>query len=224
MNHEQLWKDGISHEKEFWTGWKNRGQDIHCKKVRPLKKNLVSVFPENATEILDVGCGAISNLGRDVEGREIKIVQADPLSDWYSTLVDDIPNEVHCVAGQDLDKYFSPRKFDLVHASNSVDHSVDPEAVLRGMSSVAKGPIWLEHYHNCAVQNKWLGLHQWNFDDWAGRVYIWSKDRLWQGTEQKPIDVAEALGMKSWSYRFIQQKVHRLLVFQGSVAESESVP
>lgn len=224
MNHEQLWKDGISHEMEFWGGWKKRGRDTACKQLRPLKQSLASILSKDATEILDVGCGAVSNLGRDVDGREIKIIQADPLSQWYSTLVKDVPNEVHCVGGEDLDEYFSPRKFDLVHASNSVDHSIDPEAVLRGMAAVARGSIFLEHYQNCAVQNEWRGMHQWNFDDWSGRVYIWSKDRQWQGTEKLPIDVAETLGVKKWNYHFIQLKKHRLLVFQGSVAGPEVAP
>jgi len=224
MNHEQLWKDGISHEMEYWAGWKKRGKDEHCKKMRPLQKHVAEILPDDATEILDVGSGAISALGRDVDGREIKIIQADPLATWYGELVKDVPNEVHCVGGEDLDEYFSPRKFDLVHASNSVDHSADPEAVLRGMASVARGPICLVHYQNCAVQNKWLGLHQWNFDDWDGRVYIWSNDRQWQGTEQLPIDVAESLGVKSWSYHFNHRTAPRTLVFLGSVVDPEVAP
>ncbi len=211
------WNDGLDHEKLFWEKWKDDDREKFFGSKRELRPVVRDMLPEitEQTEILDVGAGAISWLGRVSEGVDIKIVQADPLADWYETIVENQPNECHCVGGEDLLSHFGERKFDLVYASNSVDHSVDPEAVLKGIAAVAKGPIYLEHIQNCAIVNNWLGLHQWNFDQREDRIWIWGKARQFMPGMQQPVDVAKALGVSSWNYRYNKHGAHTYIEFRG---------
>jgi len=212
-----IWTEGLDHEKMFWTKWAEDGREGFFGRKRELNDAVRGMLPsvDEGTEILDVGSGAISWLGRVSAGVDIKIVQADPLADWYETIVVNQPNECHCVGGEVLLSHFGDRKFDLVHASNSVDHSADPEAVLKGIGSVTKGPVYLEHIQNCALVNQWKGLHQWNFDQKGDRIWIWGKNRQFVPGMQDPIDVVKALGVTSWNYRYIKRGAHTCIEFRG---------
>jgi len=211
------WHDGLDHEKEFWIKWAKDGEEGFFGRKRELRQCVSDMLPEAtpSTEILDVGAGAISWLGRVVGDVEVNIVQADPLADWYETIVKKQPNECHCVFGEELEEYFGDRKFDLVHATNSVDHSADPEAVLKGISAVTKGPIYLEHIQNCAIVNHWKGLHQWNFDQRDNRICIWGKHRQFVPGMKEPIDVAKALGVSAWNYRYNKHGPYTYIEFRG---------
>ncbi len=213
------WTEGVAHEKLFWEKWKKDGREKFFGSKRELRSVVRDMIPEvtDQTEILDVGSGAISWLGRESGGVDIKIVQADPLTEWYKTIVDNQPNECHNVGGEHLSRYFRDRRFDLVHATNSVDHSKDPEAVLKGISSVTKGPVYLEHIQNCAIVNHWKGLHQWNFDQRDDRIWIWGKTRQFVPGMQEPIDVAKALGVSAWNYRYNKHGAHTYIEFRGWV-------
>jgi len=204
---ESRWNTGLNHEKGFWTEWAK--DDIkwvkEIRNIEPIMRDLVSWT--ESTEVLDVASGAVSMFGRLYDGIVFKIVQADALESWFADLVPDRPNESHQVKGEDLKKYFGDRKFDAVVSSNGIDHSADPKAVLENMAAVSKGPIYLEHYRNCAVLNHWEGLHQWNFDIREGRVILWS-----QGIQ---LDVANILGITNWESGLKKIGEHWVVWFKG---------
>jgi len=201
------WSFGLDHEKLFWTEWVKK--DIQWVKevrnIKPMMENLVSWT--ESTEVLDVASGAVSMFGRLCNGIVFKIIQADALESWFANLVPSRPNEAHQVKGEDLKQYFGDRKFDAVVSSNGIDHSADPKTVLENMAAVSKGPIYLEHYRNCAVLNHWKGLHQWNFDIREGRVILWS-----QGIQ---LDIANILGITNWESGLKKEGKHWVVWFKG---------
>lgn len=211
------WQERLKSERYFWANWVSNGGDHFYRLNRPMAPEVREMLPEwnDQAEVLDVGSGVVSLLGAFVDGVTVKIVQADPLTEWYRTIAEPSPWESHTVKGEKLGDYFLPRKFDLVHSTNAIDHSEDPEQVLQEIGAVAKNAIYLEHIHNCALVNGWAGLHQWNFDQHNGRVVIWGKDRQFVDGMQKPIDVAEALGVKEWDYCFSKPHDQVLLRFRG---------
>ncbi len=205
-DHQTLWDGGVDEEKKFWNKWTDHNWVKDIRNIKPLMNDLVDPWTKS-TEVLDVASGAISMFGRLCNGVVFKIVQADALESWFSTKFTDRPNEAHQVKGEDLKKYFGNRKFDAVVSSNGIDHSADPKTVLENMAAVSKGPIYLEHYRNCAVLNHWGGLHQWNFDIREGRVVIWS-----QGIQ---LDVANILGITNWESGLKKIGEHWVVWFKG---------
>lgn len=79
-------------------------------------------------------------------------------------------------AAESLTSLFAPSTFDLVHASNCIDHSYDPVLAIRQMVEVVKPRLLRaprarsERGREEAPQ----GLHQWNFGvDECGSLRVW---------------------------------------------------
>jgi hypothetical protein len=70
------------------------------------------------------------------------------------------------VQGEKLIQTFAPRSFDLAYASNALDHALDPVDVIKQMCSLinAEGQVYLWHFANVAIEERYRGLHQWNFE------------------------------------------------------------
>jgi SAM-dependent methyltransferase len=125
-------------------------------------------------EILDVGAGPLTSLGKAWNGRTIRVTPIDPLAPEYDRLLarHGITPPVRTVAGDatTLLERFGPDRFDLVHGRNAIDHTPDPPHAIAQMVAVARpgGAVYLSHARNEAERQGYSGMHGWNFDGRSG--------------------------------------------------------
>jgi hypothetical protein len=133
-------------------------------------KALIPAPAGSVVRILDVGSGPLTQVGRRWDGRQLELVAVDPLAEQYNALMHKYsivpPVPVTFAHGEKLLEKFAPDSFDLVHASNSLDHTYDPVATIGQMLAVVKPHHWVYLWHvaNEGLREHYQGLHQWNFD------------------------------------------------------------
>lgn len=193
---------GLWAERYFWWRWvRSRGLEWPDEFERrldpaaPLLPHIARYAREAAGEpvrILDVGAGAVTNLGYRLEGRRVEITAVDVLAAEYERLWDSSgrrpPVRTQYADAERLGERFEPASFDIVHAQNSLDHAARPALAIDEMVRLAKpgGYVLLNHAQNEALNEGYTGLHQWNFFERAGRFVIWNA--------AQSIDVSERLG------------------------------
>ncbi|MEO0585675.1 MAG: methyltransferase domain-containing protein, partial [Bacteroidota bacterium] len=173
--HSFKWKAGIKSEVIFWNKYL-RTSGLHWPETfrfrtdpdAMLQSRPAELLPDHeAVQILDVGAGPFTYLGKKCEGREIKITAVDPLADEYDELLEkhnvEPPVRTIKVDGERLTETFEVDTFDLVFARNCIDHSYNPEQAILEMISVCKPDCYvlLEHRPNEAENERYVGLHQW---------------------------------------------------------------
>lgn len=191
-SHRAIWEQGVEDELEFWDAWaRTRGLDWpqefaeRLDPQTPLQPHLCALLdPERSVhELLDVGAGPLTCLGKKWGGRMLRIRAIDPLAEQYRRILDKygiVPLVVtEKGEAEQLTVYYPADHFDLVHARNCLDHSYDPEAAIRQMLGVVKpgGSVWLEHRINEGRNVEYEGLHQWNFYASRGEFCIASRRR-----------------------------------------------
>jgi SAM-dependent methyltransferase len=173
------WKDGIGFELKFWEQWiRTRGSEwpdefaARLNPDQPVPRHLFAVMDAMAADpvqVLDVGAGPLTNLGRKHPRKQVVITATDALADEYNALLDQYgiepPVRTIRVDAEGLAGHFPANSFDLVHARNSIDHCYSPLEAVRAMVTVAKpgAPIHLYHFENEAEHGDYVGFHQWNF-------------------------------------------------------------
>lgn len=195
-------EEAIRLELEYWDGWLGwRGGDEHAEyrfRTDP-RAPLQQAFKDwtktpwgGRLDVLDVGAGALTSLGKVWLGRDVRLHPIDPLADRYAPLL-----EKHGIAppvptlygrGEDLAQRYGAERFDLVHARNSIDHSQDPVDVIDQLVAVVKsgGIVVLMHATNEADKQGFGGFHQWNFDARGDHFVI-------RGVDGSSTDVTERL-------------------------------
>ncbi len=183
------WRTQLPKEVSFWKLWiESRGNDSErfrhaLDPAQPLQSALAGLLDGTTGEdvrILDVGAGPISFVGKTYGGRPISLVPVDPLADEYKRLLDDAgvapPFPTQLGSAEELSTQFPEGSFDLVHASNSIDHAFDPVLAIAEMVKMVRpgGYVWLSHFRNEGHQNGYYGLHQWNFDVEDGEFVVWN--------------------------------------------------
>lgn len=139
----------------------------------PLQPELSQLLPaarDAVYQVLDIGAGPVSKVGKCINGKAINLTPIDPIADKYQALL----NELNLVApvptqpgsGEQLRQQFADNHFDLIHARNCIDHCRDPLLVIQQAISVLKPQcyFYLNHYRNEGKAANYYGLHQWNFD------------------------------------------------------------
>lgn len=189
------WIDGILPEIFFWENsvMKSSG-DFHDDVVRKyindhsfrLENELqhISSAKDNKIKLLDVGSGPFSRCGSFSNKWDIEVVAVDPLASVYKCLKDryNMNNDIDLRTGfvELLDKQFERNSFDMVHMSNSLDHSFDPIFGIYELLSVCKigGIVVLRHHENEADNENYEGFHQWNLSlhNSEDSFVIWRKD------------------------------------------------
>jgi SAM-dependent methyltransferase len=171
------WNAGLISEVRYWDSYiKTKGLqrpdlfELKFDPDLPLQERPAALLPnQDEINILDVGAGPLTYLGRKLPGKRLNIIAVDPLADEYDRIMDKYSVkpliQTEKLAGEELTKRFGVNSFDLVFARNSIDHSYDPEKAILQMISVVKpaGYVLLEHIPNVAKDNHYKGLHQWNF-------------------------------------------------------------
>lgn len=195
------WAAFQSDELAFWDSVLNGDQ---WPMVRPDRTNpdlslqgyLIAAIeaPEGSrVEILDVGAGPLTMIGKKWPGRDVCITAVDPIAPAYDELLvrHGITPIFRTTLGfaEDLRAILPPASFDLVHARNSIDHSKDPLKAITEMVQMAKPGCYvlLNHVISEGRVQKYEGFHQWNLFPRRGRFYI---DR----PGMRAVDVGEALG------------------------------
>jgi len=172
------WKAGIDSEINFWDSyfrtkglkWSDDYQSRFDPEL-PLQARVASLLPAALSEvnILDVGAGPLTYLGKKLHGKNINISAVDPLADEYDKIlkkykINPLIHTKKCDA-EKLEKVFPRNAFDLVFARNCIDHSYCPEKAIISMINILKKNCYvlLEHIPNEAENENYKGLHQWNF-------------------------------------------------------------
>lgn len=129
-------------------------------------------------DILDVGAGLLTVIGKAHPTKELAITATDVLARQYGALLSEfgvappIPT-IHAEA-EKLRDALGARQFDVVHAQNSLDHTADPFAALEEMVALTRtgGFIVLLHEENEGRSELYHALHKWDFTCEDGRFVI----------------------------------------------------
>jgi len=147
----------------------------------PLQDHVARVVdrvPADRVEILDVGAGAATVLGKVHPTKQISITATDPLAREYNQVLDEYgkspPVRTIYAEAEGLREQLGSRRFDVVHAQNSLDHSADAIAGLEEMLAVTKpgGFVILLHEENEGANELYYALHKWDFRCADGRFLI----------------------------------------------------
>jgi SAM-dependent methyltransferase len=210
------WRTRVRGEVEFWADWlvgapgtEQWTEDRDSRlapgtEIRdPLVRAELDRNPADEISILDVGAGPLTSLGFRHPGKKLTIVPVDPLAEEYERLLRtaglDPPIRTIHVAGEELLEYFGPDVFDIAYATNSLDHSADPLAIIFNMVAVVRpgGIVLLRHKRNEGESARYGGLHQWNFDAVDDGL------RLWNNAVE--VDVGGALAGRASTRAWIAQ-------------------
>ncbi len=192
-DHRTLWNQGIGSEIRFWEEWigklaQDRSITDRLDESRPLQPTLCSLLAQARPapsapplEVLDLGSGPLTSLGRIWPGHPVRITAADPLAAHDNAALDrghivPLSRPVEAQA-EKLETVFQESSFDLVTAINSLDHSYDPLRAIRQAVRVVKPGhfVLLANERNEGENEAYAGLHQWNFAVENGAFVLWSK-------------------------------------------------
>lgn len=116
--------------------------------------------------VLDVGSGPLSMLVHGALTQMFELTAADPLAARYSQLLKENDFDpgyplVECF-GEQLSEKFEEESFDLVWIHNALDHSQDPQVVLRECAKVLRpnGYLIFMGWSREGSAEHWYGLHR----------------------------------------------------------------
>jgi len=193
------WQQALPGEVEFWRTFigepGGRWKDEFARRVDPNEpleawvREHLDATPTAVVEILDVGAGPLTSLGKTWPGRQVSITAVDPLAVEYNELlrIQEVTPPVPVIRGEaeHLVAQFGHERFDLVHCANALDHCHDPLRAIQQCTSVVKtgSYVLLRHLRREAENRAYTGLHQWNFDVRDGRLVVsdaWKETDLTQ--------------------------------------------
>jgi ubiquinone/menaquinone biosynthesis C-methylase UbiE len=217
----ERWRAGLSEEVTFWEGVVRTGgdwpEDIKARldPETPFQQELRMLIrePGPIVQVLDVGAGPMTILGKKWEGREVVITAIDALASEYAMALGaySVHPPVTTTSGvaESLSMLFKDGFFDLAYARNSLDHSYDPCKAILGMLHVVKhgAPVVLEHSQRESEKQRGRGLHQWDFDVVEGKFVI-DREGVRQNISEmleEAVDV-DACVSKGWVYVILRKK------------------
>ena len=172
----------------FWRRWlASRGLGWPEDYVRrldpacPVEDHLARVIDRVAkpkVEILDVGAGPLTVVGKIHPSKQLSITATDVLGREYEALLAEFdvrpPVRTLYAEAEKLRERLPGRQFDIVHAQNSLDHAADPIAALQEMLALTgtNGFIVLLHEENEGENERYQALHKWDFSEEGGRFVI----------------------------------------------------
>lgn len=192
----QQWFLHLSEELAFWENayakdgaykhdlyLKNANQQHFCEKY--LNKLLVG-----GEIVLDVGSGVLSRYGSLLsDDKKVKLIPVDPLAYWYNKFNEKYLSEellkknekIEFGIFEGLSYSFLSNSIDVVIISNALDHCIDPfRSIIECLKILKKdGVLLLKHLRREAVNEKWVGLHQWNIDITDEKeLLLWNNDNF----------------------------------------------
>lgn len=176
--HKLTWQSSLKEEIEYWQSWvTTKGHEFpedykfRLNPNAPLQDHItrhLKDFSGGTLNILDVGAGPMTKLGKKWGHVDVQITAVDVLADIYAMLTypegkPPIPT-MYCES-EKLTEQFPHNSFDIVYACNTLDHSYNPLQAIVEMVQVAKpdGLIITHHATHEGSSGNWEGLHQWDF-------------------------------------------------------------
>lgn len=149
----------------------------------PALREVLADYPQGEVSILDVGAGPATTVGKRFGSIFLAVTAVDPLAAEYGRLLArhgvSPPVRTQEVEGERLEEQFGGEAFDIVYARNAIDHAADPVKIIENMLAVTRlgGYVVLRHSRNEALTQRYVQLHQWNFDSRGGRFIVWRPGR-----------------------------------------------
>ena len=202
----EKWNESLVDELSFWDDWlRTQGREWpedykkRFDKDKPFSEYHSRFLPNNVSDTyaLDVGAGPITHLGYRLHGGNVNITAIDPLAYEYSLLFKKYnvtpPIVTESCKAEEIAENFPRDYFDIVTANNSLDHCENPMKAILGMIEVCKHGGWvlLNHAENEGENEKYQGLHYWNFKNASGEFIITSKDNHYINVASKVKRVAD---------------------------------
>lgn len=177
LKSKSKWEAGIHSELQHWEKWiQSKGlnfpEDFNRRVDRDsmLQPEFIDLLPSlDCIEILDVGAGPLTAIGKKCEGKKIIITAVDSLADVYNRMLEKYNIEpivkTQKIDAERLTDVFTEDKFDLVIALNAIDHTYNPEEAILQMLKVVKSGsfVFLRHTLDEGEAQDYSGFHQWNF-------------------------------------------------------------
>lgn len=190
----EKWLSGLEEEIEFWKMYMEERGGLYFhgynKTISPNRKfELEDDIPLESYGkeyiFIDIGSGPFSRCGRLTDKVKLNALSVDPLASVYKILKEKnkIDNGVKLECGfvELLSRQFPENTFDMVHMSNSLDHSFDAMYGLYQLLYICKigGKVILRHTENEAERERYNGLHQWNLSlhNAEKSFVIWRNDK-----------------------------------------------
>lgn len=202
MSPDAAWNAAVAGEVAFWRNWLEtnggRWPERYAERfdptlpLQPEIEGLIRVPDGERVRILDAGAGPLTFVGRTSERWPIEITAVDALGDAYRDLLDEMgavaPVPTQQCETERLTTLLEPESFDVVTARNTLDHSVDPVLAITEMLACTRpgGALLLVHHRNTAVDEKYRGMHQWNFEGSLDELVVWRPGQR--------IDVMDVIG------------------------------
>ena len=146
------------------SGWIRHYRLEYPEPMDEFLKLVRTKFGIDKPEVLDVGSGPISRLREGTH--KFKLYCLDPLAKEYSRILkmSKMKTDYQFVEGvcEELSRIFTKERFHLVYASNSLDHTRNPDMCIKQMFDVLRpyGILCIESYVSEGSHLGWYGLHQ----------------------------------------------------------------
>lgn len=215
------WLSGLESEIVFWKRYMETGGDIYFEGFKDqteknkhftLERYLDGLSKTEKIRFIDIGSGPFSSCGCVSENYNLSVDAIDPLAEVYNALKkkNNLENGITIKTGfvELLDKYFDANTYDIVHMSNSLDHSFNAVFGIYQLLNLCKvgGKVILRHTENEGERSEYGGLHQWNLSvhNEEDSFIIWRKNERYDikkildgyATVEWNADVYE----KKWKY------------------------
>lgn len=223
MDKKQSWTENLNEEICYWTQM-YQGTFHNKNWVESFKKRVKGIdicpkhiikYIKNANNILDVGCGPATVIGGILDGKELSICAVDACANEYNELYKKYsvsPPLVRPIYGEfeNLPEIIN-KQFDFIYSRNALDHSYNPLLGIHNMLAVCeqKGIVYFECIINNGINEKYKGLHLWNFMPVSGDIVIWNRDntaQLLSKELQKDISSIEVSRYDKWVRCKIQKR------------------
>jgi len=131
-------KRAQAYQMRYWDEqWKdNRERQQRAKKIWSRYINILKAQADlkPSDKILDIGCGPCGMINFIPAGERYGV---DPLMDYYLSNFD-MPQEVKWIKGSGEDLPFADKQFNIVIATDTLDHAENPSKILGEMKRVLK--------------------------------------------------------------------------------------
>jgi len=160
---------GSEHEISFWKEFVKSDRFLNgwlSNEKTPELNDLVYMFLKGQPDakVLDCGSGVVSILHGTVSKENL--VACDLLAYEYYKIFDYKANGIIAPFPSACEELIFDGTFDVVHISNALDHTQNPQAAYNAMYRAVKpgGFLIVQGFVNEGTHEEWTGFHQWDLD------------------------------------------------------------
>jgi SAM-dependent methyltransferase len=144
-------------------------------------REAIDAVPRDDLQILDVGAGPVTVVGRRHGRKSIRVTAIDPLADAYNAALAKSGIQVSVATQQysieELADRFPAGSFDVAYCHNAIDHMPEPMLALEIMLSLVRpdGFVVIRCLPDEGERNSYFGIHQWNVDLDGPGLVVWNR-------------------------------------------------